>query len=499
MTHLLPIFTSRKWKAFNFSLLRVLWLFIVLSKVSNVFGQKETANWFFGSGAGLDFNGSAPVATTNGSLHTLEGCSSISDSTGKLLFYTDGVKVWNRMHQVMANGTDLWGNWSTTQSALIVKQPSLDLYYIFTVDFQAGAFGNYGGLAYSIVDMRLEDGLGAVTTKNTPLLTPTAEKISAVHHRNGTDVWIMTQQWGSNAKYAWLLTGNGLNPTPAISRLGIVHNNPVNGNGQAQGHLKFSHNGQKAASTITHNGLIELYDFDNSTGVLSNLKTLNMDDGYYALEFSPNDSILYTTSNTKLYQFHIALPTEKQIYDSRFLLYEIPVTPTAFLFGGMQLALDSKIYLGKRNAESLGVITYPDSLGLSCNYQHTAIFLNGRRNSSGLPNFVQSLFSDRLKTPDPISNPGPADTTTTVSQNPGIYITPLPYTPNYKIVVQDPELKYVEVYLYNDIGQVIFTRKENNLSKKFTTELDLSRYARSIYFVVVLTNKGKAIRKIVKF
>ncbi|MBK0404816.1 T9SS type A sorting domain-containing protein [Adhaeribacter sp. BT258] len=394
----------------------------------------------------------------------------------------------------MANGTGLWGNWYSTQSALIVKQPSQNQYYIFTADFQAGAFGNYGGLAYSIVDMSLEDGLGAVTTKNTPLLTPTAEKVTAVHHKNGSDIWIMTQHWGSNEKYAWLLTSSGLNPVPVISRLGIIHNDPVNGNGQSQGYMKFSHNGRKVASAITQTKIIELYDFDNTTGLLSNLKTLNLDDGYYGLEFSPNDSILYTTSNAKLYQFQVDLPSEQQIYNSRFLVHEIPLSPSAFLFGSVQLALDSRIYVAKSLLDSLGAITNPNAPGASCNYRHNAVSLKGRSNTLGLPNFVQSLFTYKVKDPAP----QPSDSTNTTNPNAGISINPLPYTSNYVIEVQDPELKYVEVYLYNNIGQLVFTQKENTVSKKYATVLDLSRHARAIYFVAVLTNKGKVIRKIMK-
>jgi hypothetical protein len=36
-----------------------------------------------------------------------EGCATISNSSGQLLFYTDGITVYNRNHQVMPNGTGL--------------------------------------------------------------------------------------------------------------------------------------------------------------------------------------------------------------------------------------------------------------------------------------------------------------------------------------------------------------------------------------------------------
>jgi len=71
----------------------------------NMFAQKEAAIWYFGDGAGLDFNNGSPVALTDGQLSTIEGCSTISDANGSLLFYTDGITIWNRNHDIMVNGS----------------------------------------------------------------------------------------------------------------------------------------------------------------------------------------------------------------------------------------------------------------------------------------------------------------------------------------------------------------------------------------------------------
>src|SRR5688572_22474257 len=96
-------------------------LFVLLTSTS--YGQKQVNNWFFGIMAGLDFNTSPPTKITNGALNTTEGCSSASDANGALLFYTDGVNVWDNTHTLMPNGTGLNGDVSTTQSALVVKKP----------------------------------------------------------------------------------------------------------------------------------------------------------------------------------------------------------------------------------------------------------------------------------------------------------------------------------------------------------------------------------------
>jgi hypothetical protein len=90
-----------------------------------IFSQNEASNWFFGENMGLRFNRNSPKpAVQQGSLNTLEGCASISDANGNLLFYSDGSNAWTRTHQPMPNGTGLLGDESSTQSAIIVPNPT---------------------------------------------------------------------------------------------------------------------------------------------------------------------------------------------------------------------------------------------------------------------------------------------------------------------------------------------------------------------------------------
>jgi len=60
-----------------------------------IFGQNEAAYWYFGQNAGLRFDAESGTVTgiTSGQLSTLEGCTSISDTDGNLLFYSDGSTV----------------------------------------------------------------------------------------------------------------------------------------------------------------------------------------------------------------------------------------------------------------------------------------------------------------------------------------------------------------------------------------------------------------------
>src|SRR5438552_12793283 len=147
--------------------------FGILFGSTSLIAQKEYNVWYFGYGAGLDFNSGSPVALMGGKTNQLEGCASVADDeTGELLFYTDGLQVWNRLHQVMPNGDGLMGDGSSTQSAMIIGKPDdMGKYYVFTCD-QGGYIQTNRGIHYSIVDMSLDGGLGDIvtTSKNVTLL-----------------------------------------------------------------------------------------------------------------------------------------------------------------------------------------------------------------------------------------------------------------------------------------------------------------------------------------
>ncbi len=157
---------------------KIVLLFFILLNTTLAFTQEEANTWYFGRNAGIDFSSGNPVALTNGQLNTFEGSSTISDKNGNLLFYSDGATVWNRNHIIMPNGTGLLGNSSSSQSALIVPNPTIsNIYYLFTVDAQEN---NTNGVNYSIIDMNLDNGDGDISTKNIPLINSATEKITAV-------------------------------------------------------------------------------------------------------------------------------------------------------------------------------------------------------------------------------------------------------------------------------------------------------------------------------
>ena len=225
--------------------------FILLIFCSSfAFGQKQATNWFFGDNAGVSFSTGSPVARTDGSLITDEGCATISDEDGNLIFYTDGIKVWNRNHRIMPNGRGLLGDPSSSQSAIIIPFPNDNTkYYIFTV----AAVNDPNGLNYGVVDMTLDGGLGDMVASQriVHLEGSVAEKVTAVYHANQEDIWVIAHKMGNANFLAYRVTSTGVQTTPVVSTVGVVMDDSVGTTG-AIGCLKASPDGKKLASAISY-------------------------------------------------------------------------------------------------------------------------------------------------------------------------------------------------------------------------------------------------------
>jgi gliding motility-associated-like protein len=364
-------------------------LFIFIGKQS--FSQSYANWWYFGQNAGVTFQTGSPVASPGGQINTVEGTAAISDASGNRLFYTEGVRVWNRNHVQMPNGAGLMGNISSTQSAVIVQRPgSPNIYYIFTVDAQAG--GN--GFRWSEVDMNLQGGFGDVTAnKNILLYTPSAEKICAIKHCNNTDVWVLSHHFGSNGFRAYLVTAAGINPVSVNSNVGTVHSGSST---NTIGYMKVSPDGNKLALAVRYTssgnqpGYVEMFDFNNNTGAVTNALVLGNMQYAYGVEFSPNSTLLYVnrSQGTTIYQYNLCAGSNAAIIASQTAVGN----STSGWAGGLQLGPDNKIYMARYQAQWLGVINNPNTVGVGCGYVDNGVPLAPMTSTLGIPTFVQSYF-----------------------------------------------------------------------------------------------------------
>ncbi|MGB3948279.1 MAG: gliding motility-associated C-terminal domain-containing protein [Bacteroidia bacterium] len=356
------------------------------------FAQGEGNHWYFGFNAGLDFTSGSPIADLNGGLSTWEGCSSVSDRNGNLLFYTDGSSVYTSNHTIMPNGTGLLGNSSSTQSAVIVKKPGTDtLYYIFTTPAVST-----GGLYYSEVNMNLNGGLGdiVVSTKNTNLLPIVGERVTATKHSNGVYTWVITKRTNTSDYYAYLINCQGIQ-TPIVTTIGL------SAAGLNAGSTVVSPNGKKVASTFFTNTVgIEILDFDNSTGILSNAITQTLPGTYpYGACFSSNSNLFYYSDigggNITQLDLTAGGGLSTAVLASSTVIGNVPyVGISSFRCGALQLGPDSKIYVAENGMFNISVINSPNTVGIGSNFTIDAISLNGKQCGLGLPalflNFIDT-------------------------------------------------------------------------------------------------------------
>lgn len=370
-----------------------------------IFGQGETSNWYFGNGAGITFakNGAVQV-TGDGQLNTAEGCATISDPFGNLLFYTDGTTVYDQDHQIMENGTGLHGNTSSAQSAIIVPQPgSSEVFYIFTADTESSKSETvYHGLNYSTVNLTLNAGKGAVVEKNLPLLAHSSEKLAAiVKSCIDQSIWLLTLSTSTGNKgtfdtyYAFEITSAGVSETSVKSTFDDLSIT------DERGYLKITSDGTQIASANMVSGLF-LYDFDLETGIVSHQRRLSIsgsNKAAYGVEFSPNGRFLYVhaSKDVKEDTAHSSTLLQYDLQASNISSSQIVLDDRSIYRGALQLGENGKIYrtIAKNFNEGtsfLGVINIPNEKGVDARYKHNAVALGTNIAMQGLPPFVQSFF-----------------------------------------------------------------------------------------------------------
>ncbi|MGE5382286.1 MAG: gliding motility-associated C-terminal domain-containing protein [Omnitrophica WOR_2 bacterium] len=361
----------------------------------------QTDNWFFRLNAGMQFNGELGNTTvTPNNLPSsapnvpfANGTSVLSDETGKLILYSDGMKVWNAQNKDISNGLALGGDFGSLQSALIVPNPSIkQMVYIFTT----GPVETHKGLMYSRVDMTSDAGNGQVMEAGNVLLGDAVPVICSVKS-NDNDFWVLTRKLESTDFYAYKVDANGVNTNPVISSGGT----PISSNvasREAAAIMKFAPKGDKVALCSYGKGTIEIFDFNDSNGTVSYNQTISVQlptpvYGPYYIEFSPDGQKLYVTvlnagTNVNvqnyLYQFDLA---------NGGIETKLNPTPLKDDVFALQLGRDGKIYVTRKNKGVLGVIENPNRQGNACNYNESAFNLVESQGMLGLPNFVASFLN----------------------------------------------------------------------------------------------------------
>jgi hypothetical protein len=493
--------------------------YILISITSITFGQNRGNIWCFGDSAGIDFTNLSNPLPIHSAEKTRGSCASISDSLGNLLFYSgyndQGMwggdpdrngEVYNRDHVRMLNGdliiTELW-----YQEQVIIPDPgNSDKYYLFSLNVTGGL-----GFYYSVIDMTQDTGRGKVILKNVQLQNYYADDcVQAIKHGNGRDWWIITRQsnTATDEFYEYLITPLGISAVNTIHVGSSTSNNIY--------HFTFSKLGNKIIA-VDARGLIEIFDFDRCTGVISLDETISNEVSsgdipyYISAAFSPNQRYIYIScwpdpANTNyLFQFDLQAAN---IFNSIDTLWSLshPIGSSGFL----KLAPDNKIYMGfgwqdeatfnypypdtLYNAmnNNLSVINYPDSAGIACDFQPFSFNLGAGRCYYGLPN-----------NPDyEMPSIAPCDSLTGIEQLAGLNNSELfvYYHSGWQIAfINAKELrgKNYSLSVYDLMGKEVY-REEGKANRYFTVDLNCAEFASGMYIVRLQTEKEKLVKRFVK-
>ena len=370
-------------------IIKFLGLIIIGISVSWNLNAQVPNNWFFGQKSAINFNGGTSVTFLNGSnMSTPEGCASYDKNNTTPLFYTNGEKVWSwQTGSIIANGNNLNGSMNSCQSSLFYMPSKSDTLYLFTTD----AHNGNNGLSFHKFGQTSPGSYDLLYT-NISLLPSSTERMTLTNHCDKKSMWLIVHQWNSNAFYSYKINEDSLEPSPVITNMGSVHSgNSLN----AKGCMKVSSDGTKLALAKMSAGQVELFHFDNIHGTLSDPILLTGISNAYGVEFSSNGDILYISTVTgDIIQYSLSVWNASAIQNSKYT-----VSSQAQLLGSLQIGPDNMIYVAKDNDFYLGRIEIPGSMGASCTYNPTAIYLNGNKGEAGLPQVYTSENSWDFQVP----------------------------------------------------------------------------------------------------
>lgn len=503
--------------------------------VINILAQKHDYIWMLGYGknggnAKPQFNTSV-INFNKGVANKLESqqidmgfgyfsaISIMSDAEGKLLFYSNGCRIKNAADKVIEgsenmnykggegerenceqNGTDgyqvQWG------AIALPLKPEAGKYVVIHKDIQEN-FSNPQNPLFALhlyltyLDMGYNNGEGKVVKQQIVVRDTLAySDVTACRHSNGKDWWFMTMQENTNLFYKFLLTKDTVFG-PFTQHIGDAWDTRKD-----VCQAVFSPDGSRYARVNWCNGVM-LYDFDRSTGELSNYRNYgkgcaeNKDSvKLCGVSFSPNSRYLYASGWLKMFQFDTGIQDLAAavktigVYDGyRDTSNGGVLVPQPFFV--MANGPDCKIYATAPNqGRTLHVIHSPDLPAPHCNFQQHALRLPTYR-AFNMPNFAHY----RLGSVAPVCD----STLSMVSAVWGLpvaevvaHLRPNPVRGPAVLDVDLHHYRQGELQLYDVGGTLLHRQPLNNMQISY--DLDLSALRPGIYFYAVTVPGGAAAR-----
>jgi hypothetical protein len=289
---------------------------------------------------------------------------------GQDIFYASHNELFNSLHEKMG---DFKGN-SSVADGLAACYMGANKYLLFSVTGANENSGGVKGLKAYVIDMNADHGRGAIID-STEVVNATNNKMSesielvadeaaphkywliyAYDHNLHVREVDVNNYSSSDAGSVDSIVSDIDDKTIALSTAGTTYT------------LKASPQHNHVAIANADAETVDVFDFDNATGMLSNLRTTtphSVDGIAYGVEFSPDGNQLYAAGYTKaggtpkLCQYTITQDELVHVDDIVYWTYDS--NDGRARGGGLKLGPDGKIYVILDYDTHVGAVSEPDN------------------------------------------------------------------------------------------------------------------------------------------
>ena len=377
-------------------------IFFVVEIIATLplFAQRENNIWYLGSGNFIDFNNSPTkiyrrdeILRSGKSIFYFDALapnSVVCDNQGNILFSSNGYTFLNRNFEFLPGSDTIHVSPHPPMPVVTVRFPDDSLkYYLFSLKDGFEYYGEFfkpaylfGNLFYSVIDMRLDSGLGAISESRLfiPIIDSLTSKLVVAKGICGS-IWVITHKANSNDFVVIEINADGIQ-SPVISSVGSKLSSVANSDYAKvypEGMMAISKDYSKILLCGGKDNIVELFDFDYKSGKVSNPISLNVMNDSLSQNFgcfSPDGTKLYLGETHNVFSDLVPYDTSTFYYQfdiSSNLEDQINVTKT-FIGKGfgearnshMMLGLDDRIYT--TTGRKLSVILSPEATGGQCNF-----------------------------------------------------------------------------------------------------------------------------------
>lgn len=380
-------------------------LLTLLLAASPLYGQREWHTWHFGQNTGITFIengrvlgtpkpiGRSPVRQSEGTSMICHPCSGVP------ILSSDGTAAYDSLGNPIRDSDRMLGQISATQAALIVPHPGdANLYYVFTApDLMSGNVADNVGNSWNLIDRASNEGSGAFVVANRRCGGRGSERLAAVVNEQGNGYWVAMMDLDTTIFYVYAVLPDGLQEVPVVSSFAF--------SSDRVGYMKFSPDGRYlAVASRTHK--LELFDFDITTGVVSNRRVLVTDSNrqrvgahvFYGLSFSEDSRKLYVSTSgtrTAIVQFDVSLSSVDEVIGSAAIVRQLPAESVFHWGNPLQLGPNGRLYVGARS--SLHMIPEPNRPAPECGFVQNVVQFGEQVVTDGLPNIPEGGYHRAMR------------------------------------------------------------------------------------------------------